>query len=154
MKLKNNAVNNEVEELKGIEQIEEVQNEPAQAEVALEKNEEDIDDTEMYEQKVQKWKEEYGKIYLSVFDEVELIWHKLNRKTYSEIMDSISEAQDKLSEDMVIEQRQLLVIQRCTIYPEKEVIDEILEEYPGILTSLSTEILKRSGFSKPLTVEV
>lgn len=149
MKLEKNVTTSENEEVaKNVVAEEEAVSE------SEETTEEDIDDPEMYEQKVQKWKEEYGKIYLSVFDEVELVWHKLNRKIYNEIMTAVEENKENVTEDMVIEERQLLVIKRCTIHPSQKEIDEILEDYPGILTSLSAEILKRSGFSRPLTVEV
>lgn len=161
MNLKDNVVNDEnvilEQEVKEQEvaaaPYEEVGEEAQEADEE-EVDEEEDDETKMYEKQIQDWKSAHGKIYLSVFDEVELIWHKLNRKVYNEIMNAINDNDEDMTEEMLIERRQLLVIQRCTVHPALSELNEIIDEYPGILTSLSAEILKRSGFSKPLTIEV
>lgn len=162
MNLKDNVVNDEnvilEQEVKEQEvaavPYEEVDKEAQEADEEEIDEEEDDDETKMYEKQIQDWKSAHGKIYLSVFDEVELIWHKLNRKVYNEIMNAINDNDEGMTEEMLIERRQLLVIQRCTVHPALSELNEIIDEYPGILTSLSAEILKRSGFSKPLTIEV
>lgn len=118
------------------------------------------DDKETYDfknmspdQKVTLWKTLYNKIYLSVYDEEEFVWRKLKRREYTEIMENTPDE----NIDDVVEYRQYLTIRTCVLSPDatnQELIDDLLEEYPGLLTSLSAEILKKSGFSKPLTIEI
>lgn len=104
------------------------------------------------EELIAKWKKEYNRIYLSVYDDQEFVWHKINRQEYAQIMDSVDE-NDK-SIDEVVEIRQTLTLEYALLSPDKIYLPDILQEYPGILTSLTAEILKKSGFSKPLTVEI
>lgn len=103
------------------------------------------------DQKIERWRNLYQKIYLSVYDEQEFVWRKIKRREYVEIMENTPEE----NLDDVVEYRQYLTIKTCVLSPNSEQeIDDLLEEYPGLLTSLSAEILKKSGFSKPLTIEI
>lgn len=127
--------------------------EEVQVETILEQelSDEAPEETLSNDQKIERWRELYQKIYLSVYDEQEFVWRKIKRREYVEIMENTSEE----NIDDVVEYRQYLTIKTCVLSPnnEKE-IDDLLEEYPGLLTSLSAEILKKSGFSKPLTIEI
>lgn len=103
------------------------------------------------DQKIERWRALYQKIYLSVYDEQEFVWRKIKRREYVEIMENTSEE----NIDDVVEYRQYLTIKVCVLSPNVETdLDDLLEEYPGLLTSLSAEILRKSGFSKPLTIEI
>lgn len=103
------------------------------------------------EEKIERWHELYDKIYLSVYDEHEFVWRKIKRREYTEIMNNTPEE----NIDDVVEFRQYLTLKACVLSPHNEnELDELIEEYPGLLTSLSSEILKKSGFSKPLTLEI
>lgn len=103
------------------------------------------------DQKVERWRALYQKIYLSVYDEQEFVWRKIKRREYVEIMENTSEE----NIDDVVEYRQYLTLKACVLSPNVETeLDDLLEEYPGLLTSLSAEILRKSGFSKPLTIEI
>lgn len=104
------------------------------------------------EQLIEKWKALYNHIYLSVYDDQEFVWHKINRQEYAHIMDSVDETDKPIDE--VVELRQQLTLEYALLSPDKIYLPDILQEYPGILTSLTAEILKKSGFSKPLTVEI
>lgn len=101
-------------------------------------------------EKIAHWKELYDKIYLSVYDEQEFAWRKIKRREYTEIMENTSDE----GIDDVIEYRQYLTLKVCILSHTEQELDLILEEYPGLLTSLSGEILKKSGFAKPLTIEL
>lgn len=102
-------------------------------------------------EKLDRWRALYQKIYLSVYDEQEFVWRKIKRREYVEIMESTTAEEI----DDAVEQRQYLTLKTCILSPSGEQeLDELLEEYPGLLTSLSAEILKKSGFSKPLTIEI
>ena len=103
------------------------------------------------EEKIERWHALYDKIYLSVYDEHEFVWRKIKRREYTEIMNNTPEE----NIDDVVEFRQYLTLKTCVLSPDVEAhLDDLLEEYPGLLTSLSSEILKKSGFSKPLTLEI
>ena len=113
----------------------------------------DINEEEMTpEELIVYWKSLYKHIYLSVYDEQEFVWRKINRQEYAQIMDSVSEEDKAIDE--VVEARQMMTLQCCLLTPNKDILPELLSEYPGILTSLTAEILKKSGFSKLLTVEI
>lgn len=114
--------------------------------VFVNKKTEDMTPTE----KIRYWKTLYDKIYLSVYDEEEFAWRKIKRREYTEIMENTPEEDI----DDVIEYRQYQTIKACVLSPEGEMLDKLIEDYPGLLTSLSGEILKKSGFSKPLTIEL
>lgn len=103
------------------------------------------------EEKIERWHKLYDKIYLSVYDEHEFVWRKIKRREYTEIMNNTPEE----NIDDVVEFRQYLTLKTCilSLNSEQE-LDDLIEEYPGLLTSLSSEILKKSGFSKPLTLEI
>lgn len=98
-----------------------------------------------------EWRNAHEKIYLSVYDEHEFIWRKIKRREYSAIMENTPDE----NLDDVVEYRQLLTIKTCLLSPDNsDAIDKLIEDYPGLLVSLSSEILKKSGFSKPLTIEL
>lgn len=130
---------------------------PAEEEVLQEEIQEEEqkreEDNVSAESIIETWRAQYGKIYLSVYDEQEFIWRKINRLEYVEIMDNTAEGEENI--DDLVEYRQRLTLYKCMLSPtSKEVLDILIDDYPGILTSLSAEILKKSGFSKPLTIEI
>lgn len=129
-----------------------IQQEKETLEAVTETIQEDAEEPLTPEQLIEKWKAVYNHIYLSVYDDQEFVWHKINRQEYAQIMDSIDETDKPI--DQVVEQRQTLTLEYALLSPDKKYLPEILQEYPGILTSLTAEILKKSGFSKPLTVEI
>lgn len=143
-------MNFEVEQTKAIADQEENK---TTVDTSLEQDllEEAPDEALSNDQKVERWRKLYQKIYLSVYDEQEFVWRKIKRREYVEIMDNTSEE----NIDDVVEYRQYLTIKACVLSPNVETeLDDLLEEYPGLLTSLSAEILRKSGFSKPLTIEI
>lgn len=106
------------------------------------------------EDKIIKWKEAYPNgVFMSVYEEDDFVWHKIGRKDYTAIMESFKDNPEMSEEDAIIN-RQKALIASCLLYPEEPDFDELFERLPGIIVSLSTEILSRSGFTKPLTVKL
>lgn len=90
---------------------------------------------------IDAWKAEYGKLYKSTIGDFAFIWRKLRRKEYVDIM-----SQEKTADvqgDKVFA-RQALIVKAVTLYPDN--LDELLEENAGLATSISDEIIIKSGF--------
>lgn len=144
-------MNFEVEQSKNLNAPEEMGETPNDTILEQELSQDVPDENLSNDKKIEKWRALYQKIYLSVYDEQEFVWRKIKRREYVEIMENTSEE----NIDDVVEYRQYLTIKTCVLSPSLDTeIDDLLEEYPGLLTSLSAEILRKSGFSKPLTIEI
>lgn len=115
---------------------------------------EDNLDEETPEAKITRWKEAYPNgIFMSVYDDMDFIWHKIGRRDYTGIMESFKD-DIEMTQEQAIMNRQKALISTCLLYPEEPNYDELFENLPGLVVSLSSEILAKSGFSKPLTVKL
>lgn len=80
----------------------------------------------------------------TLLDGTEIIWHKLGRTDYKEIMNSTKDA-DKEGGN-ILWQREEETCKRCVVYPSPEEFEEILMENAGLATVLSDDIYEKSGF--------
>ena len=94
-----------------------------------------------YESMIGEWKRQYGKIFATSFEGVEIVWRKLRRKEYVAIMGEVKENE---TDKERIWRRQEAISKTVAIWPQN--IDEILEENAGIATLLSEEVVDHSGF--------
>ena len=94
-----------------------------------------------YESMIGEWKKQYGKIFSTSFEGVEVVWRKLRRKEYVSIMGEVKENE---SEKERIWRRQEAISKVVALWPEN--IEEIIEENAGIATLLSEEVVDHSGF--------
>lgn len=88
------------------------------------------------EKKIEAWKKEFGdRVYrTSLFGET-YIWKAITRSEYKEIRQTPGD------------DREIIICLQQTLFPEnKETLQEIFEEKAGIPTTLSEEILEKSGF--------
>lgn len=88
------------------------------------------------EEKIEAWKKEYGnRIYNTTLFGETYIWKAITRSEYKEIRQTPGD------------DREMLICLQQTLYPEnKETLKELFEEKAGIPTTLSEEILEKSGF--------
>lgn len=109
-----------------------------------------IADTDITENKLKELKKKYKKIYVTDYVDSRYVWHRLNRKTFSDICDATEEIED---EDELIEERERRFCAACIVYPDADKVKENLDD--DVMTSkVAREILYRSGFFPPTTKEV
>lgn len=94
---------------------------------------------------IEEWKGKYKRIYMNNTEEGIVLWKKLNRTEYKEVLKQVSESDASMFE------KQEEVVRRCVLYPEN--IMELIDENGGLASVLSDEIFKRSGFALSVTTE-
>jgi len=99
-----------------------------------------------YENKISEWKILHGKIFKSTIDGQEYIWMKIKRSVYVEIMNHKDESEDAFYK------RQELIARKCVLFPEN--IGTLIETNGGLATTLSDEIIFKSGFDIQSTIEL
>lgn len=99
---------------------------------------------------VQLWKEEHGRIFKSTVDGKDYIWRRIKRKEYSSVM-SMKDGDDI---DERIYNRQYAIAKMVILNMEEEELEADLEELAGLATTISDEVLEKSGFNLTGTVEL
>lgn len=100
-----------------------------------------------YSALITKWKAQHKRIFKNEIDGEIVIWRRLKRGEYKEILNT--PAEDEESKIMV---KQELMVKTAVLYPFN--IDELVEENAGLATVLSEEILAKSGFAISYTEEI
>lgn len=101
------------------------------------------------QQQIDEWKAQYGKIFkTSVGDDV-IIWRKLRRKEYVQIM---SQDATRDAEGDKIYTRQDLIVATVALYPEN--IEVLIADNAGFATCVSDEVILKSGFDLANTEEL
>ena len=103
------------------------------------------------QQQIAEWKAEFGKVFKSTVGDDVLIWRRLKRKEYVTVMDDNFGGKD-LTEFAQIYARQEAIIKMVTLWPEN--VQELVEGTAGLATTLSDEIVLRSGFQAPVIEEL
>jgi hypothetical protein len=85
-------------------------------------------------------KEEHGEVFVTEIAGVEIIWRKLKRSEYKEIM---SKKYDD-NEDIQYFERQDAMARKVILYPEN--VDRLLEDYAGVSDIIATETMIKTGF--------
>ena len=85
-------------------------------------------------------KEEHGEVFLTEIAGIEIIWRKLKRSEYKEIM---SKKYDD-NEDIQYFERQDAMAKKVILYPEN--VDRLLEDYAGVSDIIATETMIKTGF--------
>lgn len=90
------------------------------------------------DEKIENWKKEFGdRIYNTTLFGETYIWRPLTRSEYREIRNTPGE------------DREIIICIQQVLHPEdKDTFKELLEEKAGIATTLSEEILEKSGFAQ------
>lgn len=103
------------------------------------------------DQQIQEWKRKWGKIYKTTIDGEVYIWRKLKRKEYVQIM-SDADIDNEETVGNRIYHRQEQIAKAVVLYPVD--IEKRIEENAGLATSLSDEVVLRSGFDVAETEEL
>lgn len=96
------------------------------------------------------WKEEYGKIFKSVIDGKDYIWRRIKRSEYAAIM-AMKDGDDV---DERIYNRQLEMAKLVILNLDAEELERELDDLAGLATTISEEVLDKSGFNLSETVEL
>jgi len=99
-----------------------------------------------YKDKIPEWKKLHGKIFKSTIDGQDYVWMKIKRSVYVEIMNHKEESEDAFYK------RQELIVRKCVLFPKN--IDTLIETNGGLATTLSDEIIFKSGFDIQSTIEL
>lgn len=97
--------------------------------------------------KIEEWKRVYKRVFKNEIDGEIIIWRRLKRGEYKEILKLEEE-----DEDNKILTKQERMVKTAMLYPFNA--DEIISENAGLATVLSEEILARSGFAMSYTEEL
>lgn len=103
-------------------------------------------DTESLEfnDEIQKLKNKYGTIYQIEIAEQRFIFKPLSRKEYKKVMSK--EYDITSSNEEVIFTRENMIAELCIVYPNKEIVDNMLEKFAGVAEVIAEECMKISGF--------
>lgn len=96
---------------------------------------------------IEKWKREYKRIFKNDIDGETIIWRRLKRGEYKNILNESEEDQDNK-----ILTKQEKMVATAVLYPFN--IEEVIEDNAGLATVLSEEILAKSGFAISYTEEL
>lgn len=96
---------------------------------------------------IEKWKQEHKRIFKNDIDGETIIWRRLKRGEYKNILKEVEEDNDS---QILTKQEKMVVA--AMLYPFNA--EELIEENAGLATVLSEEILARSGFAISYTEEL
>ena len=96
---------------------------------------------------IEQWKKEYKRVFKNDIDGDTIIWRRLKRGEYKNILKETEE-----DNDSQILTKQEKMVAAAVLYPFN--IEELIEDNAGLATVLSEEILARSGFAISYTEEL
>lgn len=106
-------------------------------------------ENDITKEQIAEWKKEYGHIYRTYLEDQPIIWRRLRRKEYEEIMLATvkdGDAEDDTERDYTerVFLRQDMIARAAIIYPDEPT--KLLDNYAFAATNLSEEIMAKSGF--------
>jgi hypothetical protein len=118
---------------------------------------------EQVQQAIEKGKKKFGKVYKTIISDETIIWRKLKRGEYKDIMNLVVyKDEEKLDEEgnQIVEQvfddeatydlRQEEIAKAVILFPGKEIV----EDMAAVADIISTECMIKSGFGEaPKTEE-
>lgn len=96
---------------------------------------------------IEDWKAQHKRIFKNEIDGETIIWRRLKRGEYKEIL-----AHQDPDEDSKILSKQEMMVKAAVLYPFD--VEALIEDNAGVATVLSEEILARSGFAISYTEEL
>lgn len=88
---------------------------------------------------IEEWKKQYKKIYKNDFEENIILWRRLTRGEYKDIL-------RETEEDVFAKQEAIVKTALLYPYTDKEQL-ELIDENAGFATVMAEEILAKSGFA-------
>lgn len=112
-------------------------------------NEEANEDVTEFEKEllnnIESWKREYKKIFKNEVEDNILLWRRMKRSEYKEILKNT---------DGDLFAKQEAIVRQCILYPDINEVNLLIEDNAGFATVMSEEILARSGFAISFTEEM
>lgn len=108
------------------------------------KTQEETEDN--FEAYLDTWKAQYKRIFKNEIDGEVIIWRRLKRGEYKEILKADTGEEDKILT------KQELMVKASVLYPFD--VESLIDENAGLATVLSEEILAKSGFAISYTEEI
>ena len=129
------------------------------AEVKQEQKEENaVDDspivvygTTVTANQLKKYKEQFKKVYFTDFAGQFFIWRRLNRAEFTSIFNETESIEDSNQQADLREQK---ICQAAILYPDQDVLQDLMDSDDVMTSRISDEILYKSGFFRPQTVEL
>lgn len=105
-----------------------------------------ITDEEGFDAYIDQWKAIHKRIFKNEIHGETIIWRRLKRGEYKEILKAETEEDDRILA------KQELMVKAAVLYPFD--VDSLIDENAGLATVLSEEILAKSGFALSYTEEL
>ena len=94
---------------------------------------------------LEAWRQEYKKLFKTTLtDGTVLIWRRLKRSEYKDLMKQYDEMSEQ---DTRIWTREEEVCRACILHPDRQELNNILEYQAGVATVISDDIFANSGFA-------
>ncbi len=106
----------------------------------IEEKQEIIEKEKTIEIIAEELKKEHKEVYVTDIAGLQIIWRKLKRSEYKELMT----AKFDDNEELEFLEKQDFVAKKVILYPEN--VEELLEEYAGVADLIATETMIRTGF--------
>lgn len=102
------------------------------------------DETELTYDLIAQLKKKYKKIWkTTLVDGTEIVWRRLNRKEYKQIMKDYEDIENRGERLM---EREDAVCRAAVLFPRGEALEEIIEYMAGASSVISDDIYEKSGF--------
>lgn len=106
--------------------------------------------TDITEKKLADLKAEYEKLFVTDYMGKRYVWRRLLQTEFDKVAQDTDHIED---DDKLVASREKAFVQLCTLYPSKEEVEKDIED-SLIASRVAREILFRSGFFPPRTVEL
>ncbi len=103
-----------------------------------------VKENALSQEQIDQWKTEFGHVYKTMSDGNAIIWRKLKRKEYIDIMTSVADDEEGENPQQRLYRRQDLVVKTVTLYPND--IEKLIEESGGLATNIAEQVMEKSGF--------
>ncbi|MEG1494739.1 MAG: hypothetical protein RR406_00345 [Bacilli bacterium] len=85
-------------------------------------------------------KKEHKEVYITDIAGLQIVWRKLKRSEYKELMTTTFDE----NEELQFLEKQDFVAKKVILFPEN--VEELIEEYAGIADLIATESMVKTGF--------
>ena len=129
------------EKIKKSEEMTEVLEKAAKKAVKrIEEQQEIIEKEKTVEAIAEDLKKIHKEVYITDIAGLQIIWRKLKRSEYKELMTTKFDD----NEELEFLEKQDFVAKKVILYPEN--VEELLEEYAGVADLIATETMIKTGF--------